>query len=248
LPFKEGDFVLVHYTVKVLDNDREVVHDTTREEEARKAGIFDPSKRYGETLVVVGKTKLLEAVDEAIRDMNVGETRVIEAPPSKAYGERSENLVIRVPIKQLRRHNIPPRLGQEVEIGGRIGRITRLTERFAFIDFNHPLAGKTLKIELEVVAKLDSLNEKVSYLASRWLGVPRQDVRARRQDGGIRIDLPQSVLGVNDLESRLQLLSRDIYDLFKPKSLTLAIKIEYPEEEKGEEKAKATETESSSTA
>ncbi|MCE4612490.1 MAG: peptidylprolyl isomerase [Desulfurococcales archaeon] len=232
MPLNEGDFVLVHYTIKVLDAGREVVHDTTREEVARKAGIFDPSRRYGETLIVLGKTKLLEAVDEALRTMDVGEKRVIEAPPSKAYGERSEGLVIRVPIKQLRRHNIPPRIGQEVEIGGRVGRITRLTERFAFIDFNHPLAGKTLKIELEVVAKLESLNDKVSYLASKWLGLSREEIRARRQDGGIRIELPQAVLGINDLESRLQLLSRDIYDLFKPKTLTLSIKIEYPEEEK----------------
>ena len=234
MPFKDGDFILIHYTVKVVEEGREVVKDTTREDVARKAGIYDPNRVYGEYLVVVGKSRLIDALDEAIRSMNVGEKRVIEAPPEKAYGERREDLIMRVPIKQLKRHNIPVRVGQEVNIGGRIGRITRVTERFAYIDFNHPLAGKTLKIEVEVLKKLETVEEKVKYLAARRLGIPPGEVKVEEANGNIVVMLPNTVLGIADLDSVLQLISRDVHETINPKSLRICINIEYPPTE-GEE-------------
>jgi len=225
---RDGDFILIHYTIKVIDDGEKVV-DTTREDVAKKSGIHDPNKRYGEQLVVIGRSKLIDAVDEALREMEPGEVREITAPPEKAYGSRDPSLVIRVPIKQLRRHNIVPRIGQEIEVRGRIGRITRLTERFAYIDFNHPLAGKTLKILLEVVRKLEGDEEKLTYITERWLTV--KPLEAKIGDGTIYITLPSDILGLTDLDSRLQLLSRDIYEYLKPSRLELRISIEYPKEE-----------------
>ncbi len=237
MALKEGDFVLIHYTIRV-DDTGDVV-DTTREEVAKEAGIYDPNKRYGEYPVVVGRSRLIDAVDEALRQMDEGEKREIIAPPEKAYGVRDEKLVLRVPIKQLRRHNITPRIGQEIEVGGRVGRITRLTERFAYIDFNHPLAGKRLRIELEVVKKVESEDEKLAHLAVRWLGV--KPVRTSASEEGLELVLPSDVLGMHDLDSRLRLLAQDVYDLLRPKKLRIVIDVEYPEEageEAGEEEPK----------
>ena len=237
--FKDGDFVLINYTLKVVEDGGETVWDTTQEDVAKKHNIFDPEKRYGELLVVIGKGRVIEGVEEALRDMNVGEKKEVEVPPEKAYGEYRSDLVIRVPIKQLRRHNIQPRVGQEIEIGGRIGRIKRLTERFAYIDFNHPLAGKKLKVEIEVVGKLENDEEKAAYLASRWIGVERSQVKVESANGTLRIVLPPDTLGVRDLESKLQLLSREVYEYITPRKLELVIEVEYPEqaEEKIEEAA-----------
>ena len=223
--------VLIHYTIKVVDGGEEIV-DTTREDVAKQAGIYDPNKNYGEYLVGVGKSSLIDAVNEALMEMSPGEKREIEAPPEKAYGEWRQDLLIRIPLKQFRRHNIVPRIGQEVEVGGRVGRIVRMTERFAYIDFNHPLAGKKLKIELEVLKKLETGEEKLSYLSRRWLNVDPRSVKAG--DDEAEVVLPSDVLGLRDLDSRLQLLSRDVYLYIKPKRLRIIVEIEYPEEAESE--------------
>ncbi|MDP8002617.1 MAG: FKBP-type peptidyl-prolyl cis-trans isomerase [Caldisphaera sp.] len=236
MAFNDGDFVLINYTIKVKDGNNLKVQETTYQDVAKQAGIFDPNKKYGPYLVVIGKSQLIEAVDDAIKEMQVGEKKEIIAKPEKAYGVKREDLVIRLPVKQLRRYNIPPKIGQKVEIGGRIGIIERLAERFAYIDFNHPLAGKDLSIDLEVVQKIDDFNDKVKYLVERWLGLDKNKVSIEGDQDSLKINLPSDVIGISDLESKLQLLTRDIYQYIKPKEVNINIKVEYKEESKVENK------------
>lgn len=236
MAFNDGDFVLINYTIKVKNGDNTIVQETTYEDVAKQSGIFDANKKYGPYLIVVGKSQLIEAVNESIKNMQVGEKREIKAEPSKAYGERREDLVIRIPIKQLKKYNIPLRIGQQVEIGGRIGVIERFSERFAFVDFNHPLAGKELIIDLEVVKKIEELNDKVKYLVERWLGIKSEKVSVSGDQESLTITLPTETLGINDLESKLQLLTNDIFQFIKPKQLMLNIKVEFKEESKEQAK------------
>ncbi len=240
--FDDGDFVLINYTIKVKNGDNYLVQETTYEDVAKQSNIYDANKKYGPYLIVIGKSSLIEAVNEAIKGMQPGEKKEIKADPSKAYGERREDLIIRVPIKQLKRYNIPLRIGQQVEIGGRVGVIERIAERFAYIDFNHPLAGKELLIDLEVVKKIEDFNEKVKYLVERWLGIPSNNIQVSGDQSSINIGLPTESLNINDLESKLQLLVKDLYQYIKPKEINLNIKVEFKEETKTEEKPKEEKT------
>ena len=239
MPIAEGDYVLLRYSVYAIEDGEERLVDTTDEDLAKKEGIYEEGRAYGERLVILGKSQLIEAAEEALRGMEEGEEKVIEAEPEKAYGQWRSDLVIRVPLKQLRRHNIPAVVGQEVQIGNRIGRIIRVTERFAYIDFNHPLAGKKLKIHLKVVKVLKETEEKLRYLTRRWLGMEPNQLEL--EEGKARMVLPTDALVVSDLESRLQLLIRDIVEtLPEVKSLDLTIRIDIPrEEEAGEREEKA---------
>ncbi|MGC9133977.1 FKBP-type peptidyl-prolyl cis-trans isomerase [Caldisphaera sp.] len=238
--FNDGDFVLINYTIKVKNGDTYLVQETTYEDVAKQSGIFDANKKYGPYLIVIGKSQLIEAVNEAIKEMEIGEKKEIKAEPSKAYGERRDDLVLRIPVKQLKRYNIPLRIGQQVEIGGRVGVIERIAERFAYIDFNHPLAGKELLIDLEVVKKIDDFTDKVKYLVERWLGIPNNKVEISGDENTININLPSETLAINDLESKMQLLTKDLYQYIKPKEVNLNIKVEFKEEkeEKKEEGVK----------
>ncbi|AFZ71166.1 FKBP-type peptidyl-prolyl cis-trans isomerase [Caldisphaera lagunensis DSM 15908] len=235
--FNDGDFVLINYTIKVKNGDNYLVQETTYEDVAKQSNIYDANKKYGPYLIVIGKSTLIAAVNEAIKEMQPGEKKEIKADPSKAYGERREELVIRVPIKQLKRYNIPLRIGQQVEIGGRIGIIERIAERFAYIDFNHPLAGKELLIDLEVVKKIEDFNEKVRYLVERWLGIPGNDIEVSGNQNIINIGLPVKAIYINDLDSKLQLLVGDLYQYIKPEEVNLNIKVN-TKEIQSEEKAK----------
>ncbi|MGC9112160.1 FKBP-type peptidyl-prolyl cis-trans isomerase [Acidilobus sp.] len=226
MTFKDGDFVLINYVISVKDGDREIVEDTNKEDVAKSAGIYDSNRRYEPYLVVIGRSQVIKAIDEQLRDMDVGQRKEFTATPDKAYGPYRSDLIIRLPIKQLNRYGIPPVVGRRVEVGGRIGVIRSVTERFAYIDFNHPLAGRDLKVELEVVGKLETLDDKVKYLVTRYMPLDRNSIGVSQQgEGSIELQLPQEVLGLSDLESRLQLLLGDLSSLLGIKGVKLVVNV-----------------------
>ena len=241
MPFKEGDFVLINYTTKVVDDGEERVIDTTIEEIAKKAGIYDPRRRYEPYPVIVGKSKLIDAVDEALRSMEVGERKTIEAPPEKAYGPRDQRLVRRVPIKYFARYGRVPRVGEEIEmeVEGRVlrGKVVNVTQRFVHIDFNHPLAGKVLKIDLEVVEKIEDDKEKARILVARVTGVPRDSVGVEKEGGHLIIKLPPMILALNDLEALLQSVLNDLHEYLSPEKVTFNIEVDLKPSEASKEKA-----------
>ncbi len=226
---------LIRYKIYAIDDDgREILVDTTEEEEAKKHGL-DTAGPFGPRLVVIGKSRLIDAVEEALKDMREGDEKEFIAPPEKAYGSRDERKVIRVPIKQLRRSGIRPVVGQEVEVGGNRGRIVRVTERFAYIDFNHPLAGKRLKVWIKVEKELRDVQEKAKYLVERWLYV--KPVAVSFNDGVLTVEMPSEVLAQKDLEAKLALLLRDLADAIPEASeivYTFRFKVKQ-EEKRGQE-------------
>ncbi|MEB2836575.1 MAG: FKBP-type peptidyl-prolyl cis-trans isomerase [Desulfurococcales archaeon] len=228
---------LIRYKIYAIDDDgSEVLVDTTEEEEARKHGL-EAAGPFGPRLVIIGKSRLIDAVEEALREMGEGDEREFIAPPEKAYGLRDERKVIRVPIKQLRRSGIRPIVGQEVEVGSNRGRIVRVTERFAYIDFNHPLAGKKLRVWVKVEKELRDTQEKAQYLVERWLYV--KPVNVSFDNGVLTIEMPSEVLAQKDLEAKLALLLRDITDAIPEASeivYTFRFKVKPKEERKAEEK------------
>ncbi|MGC9071546.1 MAG: FKBP-type peptidyl-prolyl cis-trans isomerase [Acidilobus sp.] len=227
MPFKEGDFVLVNYVISVVEGGAEVVQDTNVEEVAKKAGLYSADRRYEPYLVVIGRSQVLPAIDEELRGMEVGQRKEFMASPEKAYGPHRNDLVIRVPIKQLNRYGITPVVGRRVEVGGRVGVIRSVTERFAYVDFNHPLAGKELKIQLEAIKKLDATEEKVKFLALRYLPLKEGDLGVSILQGGVvEIRLSAGSLKLSDLESRLQLLISDLKQLLDTRSARFIIEVQ----------------------
>ena len=228
---------LIRYKIYAIEEaGEERLVDTTEEEEAKKHGL-KTEKPFGPRLVIVGKSKLIDAVEEALATMKEGEEKEIIAPPEKAYGQRDETKVIRVPVKQLRRAGITPRVGVEVNIQGRIGRITRVTERFAYIDLNHPLAGKKLRIWLKLERELKTPDEKASYLVERWLGVKPLSV-TYEEDGNLQIELPSEILAQRDLENKMLLMLNEIAETcseVKEINLRCKFKVKRPSEEEHRE-------------
>ncbi|MEM1927442.1 MAG: peptidylprolyl isomerase [Acidilobaceae archaeon] len=238
---KAGDVVLIGYTIYAIDEKGERVVETTYEDVAKKAGIYDPSKSYGDLAVVYGRGGLLEAVEEALAVMSPGEVKEVIVPPNRAYGERREDLIVRVPIKQLERAGVPARVGAEVEIAGRRGVIARVTERFAYIDLNHPLAGKTLKIVLELKKVVEDPVEKARLLVARALGLRDDVVKAEVEGGVVRVKLPLVVLNMSDLDARLRLLITYVKDSLDPEKLEIVIEAYYkkPEEKPREQESQS---------
>jgi len=231
---KPGDLVKIHYTLIIVDDGNERVYDTTEEEVAKEAGIYDEKRRYGPVWVTVGQGRLIDAIEKALLGAKVGETKEVVAEPEEAYGPYDKSLIKPIPLKRLRQalgvNRIYP--GMEVEVEGATGRVVRVTERFAYVDFNHPLAGKKLKIILKVLDKAESDAEKVKALAQRYFGV---EVEVEEAEEGVVVKLPPSIVLLTDLDARIRTFLERVYEQTRVPKVTLKIEFEFRRSEGGED-------------
>jgi len=167
MAFNDGDFVLAEYTLSVKETGE--VIDTTSEEEAKKAGVYDSKERYGPRLVIIGEGRLIEGLEEAIKNLEEGKEIEVEIPPEKGFGKRDPSKIKILPKTQFLRNNVVPEPGKIVEINGQLAIIRSVTGGRVVVDFNHPLAGKTLKARVRVVRLLKTPQEKLLHLMLRRL-------------------------------------------------------------------------------
>ena len=135
---KKGDKVKVHYTGKLADGT-----------------VFDSSKGGEPLAFALGSGQVIQGFEEGVVGMQVGESKVLNIPVDKAYGERNDELVIQAPIEQVP-PDLKPELGMRLEMGGANGEIlrvvvTEITDTHITLDANPPLAGKDLTFEIELV-------------------------------------------------------------------------------------------------
>ena len=118
--------------------------------------IFDESKLHGGPLEFkIGEKKFLPEFEDAIIGMKVGEKKEVNIKAENAYGERKEELVQQVPRTQLPA-DLEPKVGQSLRAKRENGdeiivTIIGVKDDEVTIDVNHPLAGKDLVFELELV-------------------------------------------------------------------------------------------------
>lgn len=135
---KTGDQVAVHYTGKHTDG-----------------SVFDSSVGRTPLDFKLGSGMVIKGFDDGVTGMAIGEKKTVIIPAIDAYGiHLPENMVT------LERDQIPAHL--ELSLGSSLNMhqdggqvievvITDLTETHVTLDANHPLAGKDLTFELELV-------------------------------------------------------------------------------------------------
>ena len=116
---------------------------------------FDSSYDRGEPLeFVCGAGQMIPGFDIAVRDMEVGQTVNIRIEPKDAYGERDENAMMPVPRRMLQGE---PIAGAQVMLMSPQGQpvpavIASFDEEKIILDMNHPMAGKALNFEIELLS------------------------------------------------------------------------------------------------
>jgi len=131
---QDGDLVEVHY-VGTLDDG------TT----------FDSSRDRGKPLsFVVGSGQVIPGFDDAVRGMKVGETKTVHIPAADAYGPHRDDLVVEVPYAPSQGD---VKAGDRVTLSnGRPAVVLEVKKDTVVLDANHPLAGKDLTFEVEVMS------------------------------------------------------------------------------------------------
>lgn len=135
---KRGDTVHVHYKGTLDDG-----------------SVFDSSEGHDPISFTLGNGEVIDGFDHAIEGMNLGDKKTERFEPAQAYGDHREELVFTVPKDQ-----IPE--GTEIEIGDMLQlsfpdgsssavTVAAVEDESVTLDANHPLAGKALTFELELV-------------------------------------------------------------------------------------------------
>ena len=148
---KSGSTITFDYAAGFVNG---TLFDTSIEEVAKKADIFDPKMVYQPERVVIGKDPLIPGLMEALMGMKEGETKNVRIPPEKAYGRRIENAT-QVVSKSIFDQPEKLRVGGIIIIatpqGDRIPVFVKeINEKNVTIDQNHPLAGKTVQFAIIV--------------------------------------------------------------------------------------------------
>ena len=169
-----GDFVRVNFTGKIKDTDD--VFDTTYDEIAQEAGIFDENKTYKAIPIVVGGNHLLPAIEEAIIGLNEGETKHIEVDSENAFGPRNPQLIQLVPMREFKKQGMTPYPGMKIQSEGSTGKILTVNGGRVKVDFNHELAGKDLVYDVEVTEIIEDEAEKIKSMIELHYSNPNVDV------------------------------------------------------------------------
>jgi peptidylprolyl isomerase len=136
---KAGDTVRIHYKGTLEDGT-----------------VFDSSRGRDPFEFVLGAGMVIPGFDNAITGMEEGSTQTVAIEPEDAYGPYQDDHVIEVNKDQIPA-DITPEIGMGLQLHSNDGRkfnvvISEIADDTVKLDGNHPLAGKTLTFEIELLA------------------------------------------------------------------------------------------------
>jgi len=213
MALQKGDFILVDYTAKVKETNE--VFDTTNEETSKKEHLHKEGEIYEPKLIVIGEGWMLKVLDESLTTMEPSKTASVEIPTDKAFGPRDPEKVKRIPLKQLTAKGVSPAIGMRIEHGGKNATIRAIGAGRVLLDFNPPLAGKTLIYEVTVNKKLETNEEKVAALIHRRIPLAEAAKFKLAIEGGIlTVEMPEEAFYLEGVQVAKRGIAMDIQKFF----------------------------------
>jgi len=135
---KNGNTVKIHYTGKFDDGT-----------------VFDSSINGEPLEFTLGKGQVIQGFEEAVICMGIDESKSIHVPANKAYGPHVKEMIAVVDRGQIPLA-IEPKIGAMLDVRQENGStisvtIAAISESEVTLDANHPLAGKNLNFDIELV-------------------------------------------------------------------------------------------------
>lgn len=138
MPIKKGDTVKVHYTGSLANGT-----------------IFDSSRERDPLEFVTGKQMLVPGFEAAVMGREAGEKITVTFPAAEGYGDHDPEFIFTVPLSEVPEH-VKPEVGMQLQLSSDQGdmdvTISAINDDEIELDANHPLAGKELTFEIEIVS------------------------------------------------------------------------------------------------
>jgi FKBP-type peptidyl-prolyl cis-trans isomerase SlyD len=155
MALQKNDFIEIEFVAKTKEGE---LFDSNKKEELKQINSEVPPKPY---ILSLGHNMFLNAIDDFLIGKEKGKY-TIELTSEKSFGKRDSQAVQKMPMKVFREHNLNPVPGVQFNFDGKIGKVLTSSGGRVIVDFNHPLAGKDVVYEVDVLRKVDDLNEKIN--------------------------------------------------------------------------------------
>jgi len=115
--------------------------------------------------ILVGHGNIIPGLEKAMMDKEAGENISVDVPAAEAYGERREGLSQRVPKKHFGNTKLVPgmQVVLQTNFGPRAVTVEKVGMSVVDVDLNHPMAGKDLHFDVEIVEVREASAEEVEH-------------------------------------------------------------------------------------
>ncbi len=183
---QKKDFIEIEYTAKTKDDD--IIFDTTSKEVAEKEQILSENARYGPVVICVGERHVLPGLDDHLLGKEPGKSYTIGLTAEEGFGKKNAKLVQLVPTNKFRENKINPVQGLQINMDGMTGIVKTVSGGRTLVDFNHPLSGKALEYEIQIIRKVEDNKEKLKG-ALQMMGI-LSDPTIESGKATIHFDMP----------------------------------------------------------
>lgn len=154
---QKRDFIEIEFTGRVKDRE---IFDSNIKEDLKKV---NPDVNPKPFVFCLGEGMFLKGVDDFLIGKDIGKYE-IELQPENAFGNRDSKLVQMIPMKVFNEQKLNPAPGIMFNFDNRIAKILTVSGGRVMVDFNNPIAGKTVVYKIKVLRKIEDINEKVKAL------------------------------------------------------------------------------------
>jgi FKBP-type peptidyl-prolyl cis-trans isomerase 2 len=159
MTLQKKDFIEIEFTGRIKDGE---VFDSNIKEDLKKLNSDADSKPL---IFCLGEGMFLKGIDDFLIDKEIGKYK-IELTPKNAFGVRLSQLVQMIPMKIFKSQKLNPQPGMAFNFDGKMAKVLAVSGGRVMVDFNHPLAGKNVVYEINVIKKIEDLNEKIKSFIS----------------------------------------------------------------------------------
>jgi FKBP-type peptidyl-prolyl cis-trans isomerase SlyD len=146
-----------------IEKDRVVQFHYTVSEQGQEP--LETSKERDPLAILAGRGNIIPGLDKALEGHVAGDSFGVDVPAAEAYGERRDGLTQRVPKKHFNEQKLAP--GMQVVLntnfGPRAVTIQKVGMSVVDVDLNHPMAGKDLHFDIDVVDVREATPEEVEH-------------------------------------------------------------------------------------
>ena len=126
---------------------------------------MESSKEREPLSILVGHGNIIPGLEKALEGREAGESFGVDVAAADAYGEKREGLSQRVPKKHFSGQRLEP--GMQVVLNTNFGQravtIQKVGMSVVDVDLNHPMAGKDLHFDIEVVEVREAKPEEIAH-------------------------------------------------------------------------------------
>src|SRR2546426_11777273 len=209
---KPGDFLLVNYTPKVKESGETV--DTNFDSVAKDAHTHREDSTFGPKFIILGEGWLPKGLEESLVGLDPGTNKTVELTPEKGFGAREPGKMRLVPLRRFKDQEYPTP-GKQVEFEGRPAVVRAVGAGRVQVDFNHPLAGRTLVYDVSIDKVLEDENGKIlNLIALRIPEVPKEKFALKKHQSDLTIEVPEEAFYLSGLQVAKKAVTSDLQKFF----------------------------------